>query len=179
MTVFAPFEPHARGTRDPALEVRPARADDGAAVAEVAATRGAPGLDVRAGLPTWVADPDRLVVVAEADGAVVGWAMVAPWTRPGAEAGPHVSALTVHPAHRRRGAGDRMLAALTQWTWDRADVLWSVVNARNEASLALHRRHGFVRVRAVGEYAGVTFDGGRGVLLRVRRREAAADEGAT
>ena len=166
MPTFAPFEPLARGTRDPAVTVRPARPDDARAVAEVAAARGGEGLDVRSALPGWAVDRARLVVVGEAGGAVVGWAMVAPWRRPGAEDGPHVSALTVHPAHRRRGVGDRLLGALTDWTWERAVVLWSVVNAGNAASLALHRRHGFATVRAIGSYAGMTFEGGRGVLLR-------------
>ncbi len=172
MPAFAVFAPLVRGVPDPSVTVRPARADDADAVAAVAATRGAPGLDVRAGLPVWAADRDRLVVVAEARDGVVGWAMVGTWGRPGAQAGPHVSALTVHPDHRRRGAGDRLLGTLAEWAWDRSGELWSVVNAENQASIALHRRHGFAAVRRIRDYAGMTFEGGWGVLLRAARPAA-------
>lgn len=169
MPAFAVFAPLVRGVLDPSVTVREARADDAVAVAAVAATRGTGGLDVRGGLPAWVADPDRLVVVAEAGAGVVGWAMAGAWGRPGAQTGPHVCALTVHPDHRRRGAGDRLLGALAAWAWDRSGELWSVVNARNEASIALHRRHGLVPVRRISDYAGMTFEGGWGVLLRGAR----------
>lgn len=169
MPDFAAYDPRGNGVRDAALVVRPARPADAEAVAAVAATRGAPGLDVAGRLPGWLGDPDRLVLVAESGGAVVGWAMVGAWGRPGARPGPHVSALTVHPEHRRRGAGDRLLAALTTWTWDRGEELWSIVNAGNGASLQLHRRRGFAVVEQIAEYAGVTFDGGCGVLLRAAR----------
>lgn len=175
---FVPFEPTRRGTPDPSVVVRAARGDDADAIAEVAASRGRRPSVGR--LEGWLADPERLVVVAEAEaGAVVGWAMVAPWVGAGAQEGPHVSALTVHPAHRRRGVGDRMLGALEDWAWPRSDRLWSVVNARNDASLALHRRHGFVAVRRVASYAGMPFAGGWGMLLRAGRPDAAPQEEAT
>lgn len=44
-------------------------------------------------------------------------------------------------------------------------TLRSVVNATNRASLALHRTVGFRRVKCVSRYAGITFEGGKGVLL--------------
>lgn len=175
---FAPFEPSRRGLPDPSVLVRPARGDDVDAIAEVAASRGAKPPVGRLG--AWLTDQERLVVVAETGpGAVVGWAMVGPWAGAGAQEGPHVSALTVHPAHRRRGVGDRMLGALEDWAWPRSDRLWSVVNARNDASLALHRRHGFVAVRRVTSYAGMPFVGGWGMLLRAGRPDAAPQEEAT
>lgn len=177
MPAFAVFDPLARGVRDTAVVVRTARVDDAAAVAAVAATRGGPGLDVLGRLPGWVDDPERRVLVAEVGGAVVGWAMAGPWGSPGAQAGLHVTALTVHPEHRRRGVGDRLLAALTAWAWGRSDQIWSVVNARNEASVALHERRGFVLDRPITDYAGMTFDGGRGVLLRAACPASAVEEG--
>jgi len=42
---------------------------------------------------------------------------------------------------------------------------WSVVNARNGASLDLHARHGFVEVARAAAFAGITFTGGTGLLL--------------
>ncbi|GEN80589.1 GNAT family N-acetyltransferase [Actinotalea fermentans] len=177
MPDFAVFEPLARGVRDAAVGVRTARADDAAAVAAVAATRGGPGLDVHRRLPGWVDDAERRVLVAEVGGAVVGWAMAGAWGRPGAQDGPHVTALTVHPEHRRRGVGDQLLAALTGWAWGRSDRMWSVVNARNEASVALHERRGFVLEGWIADYAGMTFDGGRGVLLRAARPADVVEEG--
>lgn len=169
MPDFAAYRPEARGVHDPTLVVRPARAGDAGRVAAVAANRGAARPDLLHKLPVWVQDPGVRVLVAEVGGAVVGWAMAGPWVRPGAEAGTHVCALTVDPDARRRGAGSGLLAGLAAWTWSGSDVLWSIVNARNEASIDLHRRHGFDVVRRIGEYATVTFDGGSGVLLRARR----------
>ncbi len=175
MPTAATDQPRARSERalaGPSVTVRPARPDDADAVAEVAATRGTPGLDVRGRLPGWVEDVDRLTVVAEVGGAVVGWAMAGPWGRPGARPGLHVCALTVHPEHRRRGAGEQLVRALQAWTWHRADELWSIVNAGNGPSLALHRGRGFAVVEPITEYAGVTFEGGWGVLLRAARPDA-------
>lgn len=178
LTPFAPFEPWRRGLPDPSVVVRPAGHDDAGAIAAVAATRGRPPADGR--LEAWLADASRLVVVAERGaGAVVGWAMVGPWPAAGAQEGPHVSALTVHPEHRRCGVGDRLLGALEDWAWRRSDRLWSVVNARNDASMSLHRRHGFVAVRRIADYAGMPFDGGWGMLLRAGRPHAATPEEAT
>lgn len=177
---FAPYEPGRRGRPDASIAVRVARDEDADAIAVVAASRG-PGRGPAAErLEAWLVDAARRVVVAETDvGVVVGWAMAGPWDGAGAQAGPHVSALTVHPEHRRRGVGDRLLGALEDWTWHRSDRLWSVVNARNDASLALHRRHGFVAVRRLASYAGVPFEGGWGMLLRAGRPDAAPREEAT
>lgn len=180
LTPFAPFEPGRRGVPDPSVVVRPARGDDVDAIGAVAASRGPERRPADGRLEAWLADTARLVVVAERGaGAVVGWAMVGPWSGAGAQAGPHVSALTVHPDHRRCGVGDRLLAALEDWAWPRSDRLWSVVNARNDASLALHRRRGFVAVRRIASYAGMTFEDGWGMLLRAGRPDAAAQEEAT
>ena len=70
----------------------------------------APDLVVR--IDAWIRDPGRLVVVADRDAQVVGWAMLA--HRVGHDDAPdgwYVSALTVHPDWRRRRIGDRLLTA--------------------------------------------------------------------
>lgn len=80
--------------------------------------------------------------------------------------GWYVSSLTVDPAWRRRGAGDRLLAAVIVATETRSAVLRSIVNATNRASLDLHTTHGFVEEARGSSFAGITFQGGAGVLLR-------------
>jgi phosphinothricin acetyltransferase len=127
-------------------------------------------LDLVVRLESWIRDPDRLVVVAERDGRVVGWAMLA--HRIGyvdAPDGWYVSALTVHPDWRRRRIGDRLLSELLAWPRASGSVVRSVVNAVNLPSLDLHRRHGFGEVGRAATFAGITFVGGVGVLLAAER----------
>jgi hypothetical protein len=53
------------------------------------------------------------------------------------------------------------------WTPARPDAAWYFANARNRASLDLHARLGFEEVTRAFDLAGVTFEGGEGVLCRV------------
>jgi len=184
MSRYAPFVP--RPPQEPPQEprgvearVRVAQPVDVTGIVAVAATRGVQPVDLPERVARWVADDDRHVLVAVAavpedpddvarhsrDG-VVAWAMVGRWTPDDAPHGHVVSALTVHPQWWRRGLGTQLLSGLQQWTWERADVLWSIVNARNEVSLALHCRLGFVEAGRGPGFGGVAFDGGEGLLLR-------------
>ena len=173
MPLFAPYSPDVRGVVDEGIVVRPAGAHDVAGVVVVAESRGPQAEGYADRVAGWVDDPAPRVLVADRDGAVVGWAMAGPRADgPDAPAGYYVGALTVLPEGRRRGAGDRLLAGLCDWTWGRATRLWSVVNARNLASIAVHRRHGFDEVDRGPAFAGVTFTGGEGVLLRADRPPA-------
>jgi L-amino acid N-acyltransferase YncA len=152
--------------------VRPAGDGDVPGLVAVAATRGAlpDGFDARA--RAWVADPGRRVVVGDRSGVVVGWAMLARWSGyDDVPDGLYVSALTVDPAHRRRGTGARLLADLLAWADRRGGPVRSVVNARNAPSLALHAAQGFREVRRAPTLARIGFDGGTGVLLRRDGRE--------
>lgn len=164
--LFATAAPDAHGRVDPAVSVRAARPADADGIAAVAATRG-PLPDGFAGrVAGWALDPARTVLVAERAGLVVGWAMLARWT--GYEDVPdgrYVSALTVHPDRRRTGAGTRLLAGLLTGADDEGAPVRSVVNAGNTPSIALHERHGFREAGRAATYAGITFDGGTGVLL--------------
>lgn len=78
-----------------------------------------------------------------------------------------ISGLVVDPAARRHGIGRAVLAAVL----DAVDALApgeeviSVVNATNHASIGLHLALGFEEVARVEEYAGITFEGGEGVVL--------------
>ncbi|WP_282948292.1 GNAT family N-acetyltransferase [Cellulomonas endometrii] len=164
MPLFAPDQPHAHGRPDPTVRVRAARPSDVAGIVAVAATRGRPSDDVEDRVAGWVRDHGRLVLVAEREEEVAGWAMLAAWAGfDDAPDGRYVSALTVDPGSRRRGIGSTLLAELRAST---GDDVHSVVNARNRPSLALHARHGFRELRRGRTFAGVDFDGGTGVLLR-------------
>ncbi len=53
------------------------------------------------------------------------------------------------------------------WIRGRAREAWYFANARNDASLELHRQLGFVEVTRTFWYPAVSFDGGEGVLCRL------------
>lgn len=164
MSHFAVYEPERHGVPDPAVALRVAQPADVDGILAVAATRGPVRFADRLG--PWVADPERYVVVAQLDGVVVGWGMAAPWSGfDDAPDGLYVSALTVAPAARRRGIGERLLVDLIAWAEPRSAMLGSVINANNGPSLDLHVRHGFREVARSDAFAGITFTGGVGVLL--------------
>ncbi|MBT0993725.1 GNAT family N-acetyltransferase [Cellulomonas sp. DKR-3] len=173
MSHFAPYAPDEHGRPDPALVVRPAEPEDVAGVARVARTRGATQVGLEGRLAGWLRSDLHVVLAARRDDEVVGWASARVL---GGHAdspdGWYVSSLTVDPAWRRRGAGDRLLAAVVAAVaarvtaaGDRTDALRSIVNATNHPSLDLHAAHGFVEEARGPSFAGVTFTGGVGVLL--------------
>lgn len=168
MPGYAAYEPHAPGRGRLAVAVRAATPDDLDAVGRLQERAGRAGqLD-----PAALGDPDRLVVVAtDARGALVGWAQAhlrsaAATVADPALAGVYLGGITVDPPHRRRGVGTALTDARVRWAAGRADAVLFVVNPANRASLDLHRRWGFVEVARGPLLAGVTFDGGTGVLLR-------------
>jgi ribosomal protein S18 acetylase RimI-like enzyme len=119
---------------------------------------------------------DRLLVVAECVGAVIGCGR-GERLEPKVDAPPDIAppgyylmGLVVHPAHRRRGVG----AALTQARLDRmstqADEAWYFANARNAASIALHAAFAFEEVTRSFFVPRVDFDRGEGILFRRRFR---------
>jgi ribosomal protein S18 acetylase RimI-like enzyme len=101
-----------------------------------------------------------LVVVAEADGLLLG---VGQRGRSGAD---HVVyKLYVHPGHRRRGLGPRLLAGLTRQLPADADRLYVEHFAANERAGAFYEREGFTVERIE---ASPTGDRGLGVVWRAR-----------
>jgi ribosomal protein S18 acetylase RimI-like enzyme len=109
------------------------------------------------------------VLVAEVDRAFAGAGRVA-WLEPEGERPPppgyYLVGLIVDRGHRRAGVGEALTRARLAWTLERAEAVWYFANAANGASLDLHARLGFVEVTRDFEVAGVTFDGGEGVLAR-------------
>lgn len=154
----------------PNVAIRPARPDDGPALAVVMAARGGtPSDHVRAA--DWLLDRAPVLVVAEIalpEGPeVVGWSGATQTPlHPGGPAQWLTAGLTVDPASRRRGIGRRLLQAVIEDVGAlHGDALHSVVNARNAPSLALHHSLGFTTLETGPCFAGIEFDGGVGVLL--------------
>jgi ribosomal protein S18 acetylase RimI-like enzyme len=114
--------------------------------------------------------PSGCTLVAEVDGSFVGAGRVA-WLEPVGDRPPppgfYLVGLVVDPAARRAGVGEALTRARAEWTLARADAAWYFANARNRASLDLHARLGFEEVTRAFDLAGVTFEGGEGVLCRV------------
>ena len=79
-----------------------------------------------------------------------------------------VSGLVVDPVARRRGVGRVLLTAVADAVraLGPAADLYSVVNASNHASIGLYLAVGFEKVAPLSAFGAVTFEGGRGVLLR-------------
>ena len=107
-----------------------------------------------------VSGPDRTLVVAIADGEVVGY------TRLGlvesdapAPDGFYLLGLVVAAAHRRRGIAEALVGLAAQEACRRTDVLWSYYDVENGASAALHARLGFVeRARGAIGFPGLAAD---------------------
>ncbi len=177
MTAFARYEPAVQRSATPeTLVVRPGTAGDvDQCVRLLVAVRGE---DPAAWLPMFrrtLAAPDMLLVVAEVDGQIVGYARAVLFVRDHqapadtAPDGYYLMGLVVHQGWRRRGIAERLTAARMDWVWPRADAIWYFASAENQASLDLHARLGFTEVTREFSYPGLVFAGGTGVLCRAER----------
>ena len=118
--------------------------------------------------------------VARVDGEIAGFGAVG-WLD-NAEAdgarrvppGWFLTGLVVAPAWRRRGIGAALTAHRLDWLRGRADVVYYFANARNGATIDLHRRLGFEEVTRDFAIPGVAFAGGVGVLYWAQLRGAEA-----
>lgn len=110
-----------------------------------------------------------VLLVADCEGNLVGWSGAQTWqVRPGRESEWSISGLTVVPEQRRRGIAKRLLRGVLRAVRGLApeQPVLGIVNAGNLASIDLHTGLGFTEVERGSTFAGVTFDGGEGVLLR-------------
>jgi L-amino acid N-acyltransferase YncA len=113
-------------------------------------------------------------LVAEQDGAVVGWAALSPTSGRCVYAGVAEVSVYVDPAVHGRGVGRALLTALVEAS--EAEGLWTLqagVFPENTASLALHERCGF-RVLGVHERLGRTTEGRWRDVVRLERRSPRA-----
>lgn len=110
-----------------------------------------------------------VLLIAERDGDAVGWCGVQKFAlHPGVDPEWLIAGLTVIPEVRREGIAARLLSQVLRDATERApgESVFSVINARNLASIDLHLKLGFVEVGRSACYAGIEFTGGEGVLLR-------------
>jgi ribosomal protein S18 acetylase RimI-like enzyme len=167
---FAEHSPRPSGRPRAEVSVRPAVPGDVPAYAALlAAYDGRPDDVHRERLRQRLRSGVGAVLVAEVAGAFAGAGRVA-WLEPEGDRPPppgyYLVGLIVDPGHRRAGVGGALTRARVAWTLERAEAVWYFANAANGASLDLHARLGFEEVTRGFEVAGVTFDGGEGVLAR-------------
>jgi L-amino acid N-acyltransferase YncA len=154
------YEAHVKGSESSPLSIRPAEAGDAEPLAEIFNQ----GVEDRvATFETRLAEPedaarwieDDLVVVAERDGALVGWAKASPYAeRHHYYDGVRDATLYVERGARRTGVGQRLLAALADAAAEAgAHKLVGKIFTSNEPSIAMvgglgwrevgvHQRHG-------------------------------------
>src|SRR5207244_445182 len=153
------------------------RADLGACIALVRlATPERSRTDWRDSLERDIGHPEHHLVVAERDGEIAGYGRArlfepepnAP--RDSAPRGYYLTGLFVHPDHRRGGIGTALVEARLDWIREHALDAWFFSNARNTASIELHRRFGFEEITRRFSFPGLTFEGGEGILFRLQLR---------
>ena len=156
--------------------VRPARQADieqCVALAVAAAPERSAG-DWNDALARDLDDPEHHLVVAERGGAIVAYGrarLFEPGARARADTAPrgyYLIGLFVAASERRTGIGTALTRARLAWISDRAADAWFFANARNTASIALHERLGFEEVTRRFSFPGLAFDGGEGILFRLR-----------
>ncbi|MHC4137659.1 MAG: GNAT family N-acetyltransferase [Planctomycetota bacterium] len=158
----------------PGMEIVPLASEHWEAVSEIFREGIATGeATFEQACPDWVEwDASHLAAcrfVALADRRVVGWAALAPVAERCVYGGVAEVSVYVAASARRTGVGSALLAALVAAS--EREGLWTLqagVFPENEASVALHRKHGFREVgtrERLGKLAGVWRD----VVLLERR----------
>jgi ribosomal protein S18 acetylase RimI-like enzyme len=118
--------------------------------------------------------PHRLLLVAAIADEVVAYGRACLFHQPPdppadtAPEGYYLTGVFVHPGWRRAGIGAALTEGRLRWIAERADEAWFFANARNIASIELHRLFGFVEITRQFSFLSVTFEGGAGILFRSR-----------
>lgn len=169
MTDFVDYKPNAGSAiADAEVEIRAAEPVDVRGVAAVMSARGGT-VEEHLDAASRLVERLPVLLMAEKDGSAVGWCGIQKCEiLPDAVPEWLVAGLTVVPEQRRRGIANQLLRAALRTTADFApgEPVFSVINARNPASIDLHLGLGFVEVARASTFAGVDFTGGEGVLLK-------------
>ena len=83
-------------------------------------------------------NPGAAVLLAEEDGAVLGYAVLSAMLDEG-----NLDNIAVAPEYRRRGVADALLGALTGFGRECLALLTLEVRASNAPAIALNEKHGF------------------------------------
>jgi ribosomal protein S18 acetylase RimI-like enzyme len=127
-----------------------------------------------------VESPERLLVVAEWEGTIVGYGrarLFEPAPDAPADTAPrgyYLTGVFVVSDRRGGGIGTALTRGRLDWIRERAADAWYFANARNAVSIELHRRLGFEEVTRRFSFPGLTFEGGEGILFRLRLRTVRA-----
>lgn len=110
---------------------------------------------------------DRVVLVAVADGEVIGVAKTHFHSDPEGRspAGHYLAGVVVASGFRRRRVGSALALARLEWIWSRASIAHYFANEHNTASIRMHDALGFHPVARFSEIRGVTADDGRSELI--------------
>jgi ribosomal protein S18 acetylase RimI-like enzyme len=177
---FATYRPRdaASATPPPGLLFRPANITDLQQLAALCQERHRDDLDIHLEKfqkeltenPEWI---KRLVLVAEAEGAIVGYGraiyLEPPQDAPpnAAPAGWYLGGVIVSTPWRRRGIGLELTKRRLAWIAERTSEAFYFVNARNLVSIELHNKLGFEEVTRDFHVSGVSFTGGAGILFLI------------
>ncbi|MGZ4131792.1 MAG: N-acetyltransferase family protein [Actinomycetota bacterium] len=135
--------------------------------------------DWRESLRRDIEDPEHHLVVAESGSEIVGYGrarLFEPEPDGPADTAPpghYLTGLFVRPDRRRIGTGGALIQARLDRIVETAAEAWYFANARNVASIELHRRFGFEEVTRRFSFPGLTFHGGEGILFRLELRRHA------
>ena len=145
-----PVEPRKDPRPSLDAEVRVATAAEVWGAAQLAASFAAYAgseADWRGRLSRDVTEADRALLVAVANGHVVGYARLA-WVQSDAPApdGAYLTGLIVDKPNRRRGVAAALISLAVKRATAEADALWSCYDVENGASAALHDSLGFREV---------------------------------
>ena len=85
----------------------------------------------------------------------------------------HLISIAVLPAHRRKGAGTRLMTTLVQYLrGKRIESLWLEVDQRNEDAIRLYKKLGFTKIMLLENYYS---DGSDAVRMRMGLKKNASN----
>ncbi len=181
MARFAQYDPN--GGEKPKLDtardltLRPPIRDDVEALARLSWQREGGELDdhrrnTQRAVGVSLRSPERVFLVAEHQGAIVGYAKARLHRQAedeppnAAPEGWYLSGLVVDETCRRRGVGAALTQARLVRIAEHAPAAYYFANENNQASIKLHARFGFQELTRDFVYPRLTFEGGVGVLYR-------------